>query len=392
MSGVAQRWTTPADVLAKLRKRWESGALLADFLAEGPWLPIQLPIRGPVARELAADFAAVAGWVHAWSPSRQRPWRVENLPIGGRHVGVNELPARVWIDEPTVLWDVLGVSGVVGDFLDRFAIARLQTPRLVDWMVSHSPRVISLGAQWESIVATVEWIDKAGRPGLYLRHLDVPGVDTKFVERHRAVLAELLDVQLSPDRIDLRYGRSEFEARYGFARKPQYIRFRPAVVDPRFGGLAEVALRASDFMSAEPVGHRVVIIENDVSYLAAPQSADTMTIFGSGYALSSLGSAAWLGDREIIYWGDIDTHGFVILDLLRRHWPATRSVLMDEETLLAHRGQWVREPTPTLAVLEGLNDREAWLYRQLVEDAYGSSVRLEQERIRFSLVARALAS
>jgi hypothetical protein len=390
MTAAVRRWTTPADILAKLRKRWDSGALLADFVVEGPWLPIQLPIRGPNARELAADFGAVASWVNAWAPARQRPWRVENLPVGGRHAGVNELPARVWIDEPTVLWEILGVGGVVNDFLRRLATARLRTPRLVDWMVGHSPRVIALGGEWEPIVATVEWIDRVGRPGLYLRQLDVPGVDTKFVERHRAVLAELLDLQLGAERIDISYGRSEFEARYGFARKPQYIRFRPAGADPRFGGLAEVALRASDFITAEPVGHRVVIIENDVSYLAVPLPDDAITIFGSGYALSTLGSASWLADREIDYWGDIDTHGFVILNLLRRYWPATRSVLMDEQTLLAHRGQWVREPTPTAADLAELRDQEAWLYRQLVEDAYGPSIRLEQERIRFSLVAQAL--
>jgi hypothetical protein len=390
MTGAVRHWTTPADVLAKLRRKWESGALLADCVAQGQWSPIRLPIHGPVARELAADFEAVAGWVSSWAPSRHRPWRVESLPVGGRYVGVNELPARVWIDSPTALWELLGVAGVVSDFLDRFRTAKLHTPRLVDWMAGHSPKVIALGREWDSVVASIEWIDQVGRPGLYLRHLDVPGVDTKFVERHRALLAELLDLQLSPERIDVKFVRSEFEARYGFARKPQYIRFRPAAVDPRFGGLAEVALRASDFMSAKPAGHRVVIIENDASYLAAPHPADTLTIFGSGHALSSLGSAPWLADREIIYWGDIDTHGFVILDLLRRRWPATRSILMNEETLLAHRGQWVREPTPTTTFLAALDDQEAAFYRRLVEDDYGPSVRLEQERIRFSLVAQVL--
>lgn len=392
MISPAQHWTTPADAVAKLRKRWESGGLLADVVADRPWSPIQLPVRGPVARDLASDYEAVANWVFSWAPSTQRPWRVENVPVGGRHSGVNELPARVWIDEPTVLWRVLGVRSTVNGFLGRFATAQRENPRLVDWMAAHSQRVIALSDEWESVVATVDWIDRSGRPGLYVRHLDVPGVDTKFVEQHRGVLAELLDAQLSPERIDINYDRGDFEARYGFARKPQYIRFRPAADDPRFGGLAEVALRASDFVAARPAGERVVIIENDVSYLAVPQPTDTMTIFGSGYALSSLGTAAWLRDREIVYWGDIDTHGFAILDRLRQHWPTTRSVLMDEGTLVAHQGQWVREKTPTAGLLTNLTDDEEALFRRLVEDSYGPSVRLEQERIRFSLVAQALAA
>lgn len=393
MNSKVPRWTQPADVLMKLRRRWESGALLADAVVDGPWSPIQLPIRGPVARDLAADFDAVVSWVESWAAaSKQHRWRVENTPVGGRHAGVNELPTRVWIDEPAVLWQVLGVRSTVDAFLTRFSSARQHNPRLVEWMVAHSQRVIMLGDHWELVLATVDWIDRSGRPGLYLRHLDVPGVDTKFVEQHRGLLAELLDAQLSPERIDPDYGRSEFEARYGFVRKPRYIRFRPAAIDPRFGGLAEVTLRASDFVAALPAGRRVVIIENDVSYLAVPQPTDTMTIFGSGYALSSLAAVGWLHDREIVYWGDIDTHGFVILDRLRKHWPATRSVLMDEQTLLAHQGQWVREPSPIAALLANLTDSEDELYRRLVEDSYGPSVRLEQERIRFSLVARALAT
>jgi hypothetical protein len=37
---------------------------------------------------------------------------------------------------------------------------------------------------------------------MYLRQVDVPGVDTKFIERHRAVLTELLDAQLNRSRVE----------------------------------------------------------------------------------------------------------------------------------------------------------------------------------------------
>jgi hypothetical protein len=58
-----------------------------------------------------------------------------------------------------------------------------------------------------------------------------------------------------------------------------------------------------------------------------------------------------------------------------------KSVLMDEETLLAHRDAWVTEPSPSTAILTKLTARETALYKALGNDTYGSSVRLEQERI-----------
>ena len=91
-----------------------------------------------------------------------------------------------------------------------------------------------------------------------------------------------------------------------------------------------------------------------------------------------------------MYWGDIDTHGFAILSRLRARFPRVASILMDRETLLAHPGQYVSEPTPTSEHQPNLTEPERTLYQDLVEDRYGESVRLEQERVRFSLVRQAL--
>ncbi len=113
-------------------------------------------------------------------------------------------------------------------------------------------------------------------------------------------------------------------------------------------------------------------------------------MFGGGYAVSALEQLGWLADRELIYWGDIDTHGFAILDRLRRSFPHARSMLMDRATLLAHEGQWVEEASPHVASLDCLQPEEAELYVDLVEDVLGPSVRLEQERVSYSVVERAL--
>ena len=83
----------------------------------------------------------------------------------------------------------------------------------------------------------------------------------------------------------------------------------------------------------------------------------------------------------LYYWGDIDTHGFRILDLLRSRLPDVRSLLVDRATLLAHDARWDHEPSPVNVHLEHLTADEAALYRDLVEDAYGPAVRLEQERV-----------
>jgi hypothetical protein len=36
----------------------------------------------------------------------------------------------------------------------------------------------------------------------------------------------------------------------------------------------------------------------------------------------------------VLYWGDLDTHGFAILDELRAHCPHAESLLMNRATFL----------------------------------------------------------
>lgn len=114
--------------------------------------------------------------------------------------------------------------------------------------------------------------------------------------------------------------------------------------------------------------------------------------WGRGFDVDSVGRLPWLAEAEVIYWGDIDTHGFAILDRLRAWLPQTRSVLMDRETLLAHRDRWVTEDRPARSTLSRLTSDERELYAELVEGGLGDRVRLEQERIDWQWVQHRLAN
>jgi len=135
----------------------------------------------------------------------------------------------------------------------------------------------------------------------------------------------------------------------------------------------------------------VYVIENEITYLAFPVPAAAMVIFGGGYAVSLLESLGWLHALDVVYWGDIDTHGFAILNRLRQRLPHARSMLMDRDTLLDHRDHWTTEPSPTAVALDFLASGESTLYADLIANTYGRSVRLEQERVSFSAVEKTVA-
>jgi hypothetical protein len=117
-----------------------------------------------------------------------------------------------------------------------------------------------------------------------------------------------------------------------------------------------------------------------------------IVIFGLGYGISSLRDAGWLGEREILYWGDIDTHGFSILSQLRGYFPRTRSLLMDRETLMEFRHLWGVEDDDKRCTneLPNLSEAERDVYLDLKGNVLGENVRLEQERIAFGWLRQSL--
>ena len=375
-------WTRPADVRAAVRKKWDSGALLAWFTTGQDWEPLDIPLRGPSARQIGERLTDVRQWAAEWAEVTGGPLRVEYKQVGGRHFGVNSVPCRAWLDGYDQAWALLRVRPDVRRLTELIETA--QSTRLVPWLTGHPMRALRLADQWDKLLATVRWIEQRQAPGMYLRQVDVPGVDTKFIERHKGVLTELLDLQLDPSRVDT--AAPDFAGRYGFLRKPGYVRFR---MDGGFRGFSELSVRASEFTAAPEGVTRAYVVENEITYLAFPVPASALVIFGGGYAVPLLAPLGWLASLDVVYWGDIDTHGFAILDRLRHHLPGTRSMLMDRATLLAHRDHWTTEPSSATVTLDRLDPAESALHADLLSNAYAPSVRLEQERISFSAIENA---
>jgi hypothetical protein len=240
---------------------------------------------------------------------------------------------------------------------------------------------------------------------MYLRQVSLPGIDSKLIERHRGVLSQLLDRVLSADQIQSDMsGIKHFEARYGFRRKPERIRLRllhPQLAPPLAllsGADHDISITANDFKTLDQHPgfieqiKRVFITENEINFLAFPPQRNSLVIFGAGYGFEALAQAAWLASVDIFYWGDIDTHGFAILDQLRARFPHVQSLLMDERTLMAHREFWGMEKTPECRVLPRLTTDEQTLYQALINNHHQSHLRLEQGRIQFDDVLAALAA
>lgn len=376
-------WTTGQDLRVQVQRLWDRGALLAPPAGGAALFPRRLTLKVPTSPELADQFDDVRAWIEAL---RQQPHvRIAWRDVQHRVLGSNTIPHEAWID---TLDDALALIGKQRD-AQRFAQIEEQTrarqPALVPWLHKYPLRALDLAPSWPLLLGFIDWLQRHPRPGIYLRQVDLPDIHTKFIEAHRGVLGELLDLALPPQAIQPEAtGARAFSRRYGFKERPVHVRFRSldATLAVLPGAVnADIALDHESFARLNLTPRRVFVIENETNFLAFPNVRNSLAIFGAGYGFDMLADAHWLQHCELFYWGDIDTHGFAILDQLRAQLPHAQSLLMDHATLLAHRAQWVAEPEPTTRDLERLTSDEQTLYDDLRFNRHQLRVRLEQERI-----------
>lgn len=385
-------WTTRNELKAQVQRLWDRGLLLAAFADGTDLFPRRLTLKKPKSEELSSRYAEVQNWIEQLSNGADC-YRIEWRMVNHHIVGMNKIPAAIWVDSQDDVLRFLGKEQDASAFSALVAQTRVRQPLLIPWLAKRSLRALAWVDEWSHLLDVVEWLKDHPHPGIYPRQLALPGVHSKFIESHRGVLTELLDLVLPDEQVNREAtGIARFCRRYGFREKPLRVRFR--LLDSSIQllgseGEQDIMVTQDIFASLDLPITKIFITENEINFLSFPAYPNAMVLFGAGYGFEQLAVATWLGARTIYYWGDIDTHGFAILNQLRHTFPNVRSMLMDEKTLLAHRSLWGIELKPTIGRLDYLTQDESILYEKLCENNLEYHVRLEQEQIGYDfLLAR----
>ncbi|MCG6940864.1 MAG: DUF2220 family protein [Thiohalocapsa sp.] len=252
-----------------------------------------------------------------------------------------------------------------------------QLGRHFSWLAEAPP------ADFERLLAVLRWLIDHADSGLYIRQLPIPGIDTKWVGANRGRLVDLLAQHQRRQAGAGASRETDLHRLAGLRREPDLMRLR--ILDPALraatGGLGDITAPIEQIAALPLQPARVFIVENLQTGLAFDDLPGAVCCMARGYAVDAFAAIPWLRDRPVHYWGDLDTHGFAILNRLRQYLPDARSLLMDADTLLRHRDLWQREDKPAAGPLEHLTAAEHAVFESLLTDRWGERVRLEQERI-----------
>jgi len=388
------KWSDSKWIASELHRRWDNGLIPRELLNYTGLFPLTISLKKPKNDDIATNFADVYAWIRALKDAskNERGYGYELLEkeIVHRQSGRNLVPTHAVI--PT-LEDALKLikKNRDADNIQRATQLILsEWATLGEWVQKYPLKVLQYNDDWVGIMAVLRWFYEHPNSGLYMRQMDIPGVDTKFVEKRKRIFTDLLDRVLPEAYIN--QVATSFEARFGLCEKPTRIRMRFLDSKMFLQGLEDITIPVEQMITFKPDVSTVFITENEINGLSFPDVKDSLVIFGLGYAVDALKAVEWLKEKSIYYWGDIDTHGFVMLDQVRSFLPQTKSILMSEDILLSTRNLWVVENKPFMGSLSRLTEDEHQLLSSLQDNSWGEKVRLEQERIPFGRVLEAIVS
>jgi hypothetical protein len=370
---------SPDQIRDFCRRRY--ARFLRSLVTGESFFPLDVPFGRPkpgddfgkLNREIKALAEADSGYHLDWM---DRKFRL---------LGEQKIPSRVWFKDETGFLQILGKTREVESFRRNLEITRNECPALLAWLMENPEKMAERSGEWPDLLKVCCYFQTNPKPGLYARELPI-AVGTKFIEENEGILDLLLKHLLLPDSES---DECSFQERYGLRFDEPLIRFRILDVTLR----DKLRLVADDISIPLSVtrqfdwsGLWIIVTENKMNFLTLPSLPNALGIWGGGNAAQLLTTLSWLNNCRVLYWGDVDIHGFHIVSRLRSAFPHLTTTMMDLPTLGDCDKIISKAKTATYQETTCLTSAE----REAYEQVKTNQLLLEQEKIPYAYAVERL--
>lgn len=360
--------------LAQLQKRYT--IFLSELIKEKSFTPIRL--RGGKSKPKTSTIlhAAIASFLRYEKVDNKPGWEIEWETWQSRLLGTQRWPSSVIVYTESDFLYLLKKEKEVASFRELMNQLLSWRPTIAPWLAERPQKVLVLKEHWKGICAVVDYLLNHDVKGYYIRSLPVP-VHTKFIQQNNVTILSLLQ---HFDRLRFPVNVTNLEKALSLQEKPTLHSMRWLDIS-----LAEQYSSGMNVLGVSPISLQALrwsvgeiwIVENETNLYLLPHRQNGMAIFSKGYALHQLQKIPLFTKSKLIYWGDLDEDGFLMLHQFRQYYPHVQSIFMDEATVLFHQKEMSKVPFRLKRTDLLLQPNEAAAYKILMEQ----EGRIEQEQL-----------
>jgi hypothetical protein len=125
--------------------------------------------RCPVSSGIRSRDAKGYGYALEWRALRHRVH------------GSNPVPVTAVVPSEADALRLIGKAREAARFAALVADTEARHPQLRPWLARRPLTALEHAADWDRLLAVIDWFRAHPRPDLYLRQVDIPGVHTKAI-------------------------------------------------------------------------------------------------------------------------------------------------------------------------------------------------------------------
>lgn len=188
-------------------------------------------------------------------------YTIEWKTVETKALGEQDLPERVLFESASDIERFLQKCGEVSQFRKDVAMLLDEFPQLRSWVERYPLKVVENASFWSDLLKVLRYFVANPCPRLYIRELPIE-VHTKFIERNKGVLRELLDIVIvehvcSDEKV--------FEKRFGLRYDESWVRIRvleASIANEYFSGVDDLTMPQSQFCALSLPVQKVFVVEN----------------------------------------------------------------------------------------------------------------------------------
>jgi len=362
---------SPIELAQKLTKQWHRADIRETRLFSPDAWPISLPIGKPSAEIFKHQPKQLREHLTHWNQVTQGQVIKQSVKYQSSDRPL-DIPMYWQLNKPSDWIDACQDKQVTSEYALYQRLISATDSLFHPFLIRQKHLVINTVEA--SLIKACELsllLEPGIAEGKPLRSLSIASIDTKFWETHYSLLIRLLELRF-PNQIK----NDGLECFLGAAiSTDRWLLLVPLNDD--ILPFKQLRLRTSELANTALLASNIVIIENESCVHLLPDLPDTIAILGAGRDLKWMRNQ-WLGEKNLAYWGDMDTWGMAILAQARLNQSQLIPLMMSQELFEQLALQYaVLEPTACDENIScGLNLHENAFYQFLQTQKKG---RIEQE-------------
>ncbi|HHB51461.1 MAG TPA: hypothetical protein ENK75_00210, partial [Saprospiraceae bacterium] len=260
---------SPVEIKQKAERKFVD--YLRSIISEENIFPLNIRSNKSVGNSLAEYKKNVDKIISESKLNKNYGYSIDFENRKTKTLGTQRFPVNIYFETEKDYIKFINKEKEANCFKIEYKNILKEFTELKEWIIKYPQKIVNNCTVWKDILKVCKYFKTNPKPNLYIRELPIK-VHTKFIERNKGLIKELLDLIISEH---INPNETKFEKRFNLKYSEPLVRIRildEEISRKHFLGLSDLSIPISQFISLDFINiNRIYVVENEMNLLTFPE-------------------------------------------------------------------------------------------------------------------------